>query len=64
MVTHSNTTDLFTFFASFTTETTMKNLTEKPTIVTDYGKFALFFDTLNDAYKNYYNPSDNFAAMK
>jgi hypothetical protein len=42
MVTYSNTTDLFTFFTPFTTETAMQKLTEKPTTVTDYGKSALF----------------------
>jgi hypothetical protein len=55
MATNSNATDLFTFFASFTTKTTMQKLTEKQTIVTKYGKFA---------YENYYNPSEHLAAEK
>jgi hypothetical protein len=40
----------------------MQKLTEKLTIVTDYGKIRSIFDTLNDAYENYYNHSERVGA--
>jgi hypothetical protein len=40
----------------------MQKLTEKSTIVTDYGKSRTIFDTQNDAYENYYNHSEHVGA--
>jgi hypothetical protein len=34
----------------------------KATIVTEYGQIPTIFDTLNDAYENYYNASEDLVA--
>jgi hypothetical protein len=59
---HSNATDLSTFILFFTIETTMQKFTRKADNCYRLWKIRTTFHTLNDAYENYYNPSELLAA--
>jgi hypothetical protein len=40
----------------------MQKLTEKPINCDQLREIRTIFDTVNDAYENYYNPSEHLAA--